>query len=64
MNRLTPIAVTVVLFARTAALGAERAASETATARPPKDPVVLLDGVDTSGGMQHRSMWIPTEEEL
>jgi hypothetical protein len=64
MNRLTPIAVTVVLFARTAALGAERAASETATVRPPKDAVVLFDGVDTSAWMQHRSMRIPTEEEM
>jgi len=64
MNRFTPVAVTVLLFAGTAALGAERAASETATAGPPKDAVVLFDGADTSAWIQHRGMRIPTEEEM
>ena len=64
MSRFTTVAVTVLLFAGTAALGAERAASEVAMARLPKDAVVLFDGVDTSAWMQHRSMRIPTKEEM
>ncbi len=64
MNRVSPIAAAMMLFAGAVSLRADTASSEVAMARPPKDAVVLFDGVDTSAWMQHKSMRIPTEEEM
>jgi hypothetical protein len=64
MDRVSPITAAMMLFAGAVSLRADTASSEVAMARPPKDAVVLFDGVDTSAWMQHKSMRIPTEEEM
>ena len=64
MHRVTSITVAIVLFAGAATLRADTATSEGATAKPPNSAVILFDGADTSAWMQHKSMRIPTEDEM
>ena len=64
MHCVTSIAVAMLLFAGAATLRADTAPSERATAKPPKNAVILFDGADTSAWMQHKSMRIPTEDEM
>jgi len=64
MHRVTSIGVAMLLFAVAATLRADKAPGEEATANPPKNAVILFDGADTSAWMQHKSMRIPTEDEM
>ena len=64
MNRVSPIVATMMLVAGAVTLRADTASSDGASAGRPKDAVVLFDGADTSAWMQHKSMRIPTEDEM
>jgi hypothetical protein len=59
MNKIALIATTLIVGVANTSLSADGALG-----KPPENAIVLFDGADTSAWMQHKSMRIPTDDEM